>query len=176
MADKKISALTNATTPLAGTEVLPIVQSGSTVKVAVSSLTAGRDVSATSIAAGLGAVGTPAYTFTGDLNTGMWSPSADVVAFSTAGNERFRADSSGNFGVGTASPATKLDVVGVGIRSVITGGASVGAPLGSQIYLGDNNFVGGFALQGPGIGAVFNAVTNVAGDLALYTYSGSART
>jgi hypothetical protein len=28
MADKKISALTGASTPLAGTEVLPIVQSG----------------------------------------------------------------------------------------------------------------------------------------------------
>lgn len=34
MADTKISALTSATTPLAGTEVLPIVQSGATVKVA----------------------------------------------------------------------------------------------------------------------------------------------
>lgn len=34
MADKKISALTGATTPLDGTEVLPIVQSGATVKVA----------------------------------------------------------------------------------------------------------------------------------------------
>lgn len=33
MADKKISALTAATTPLDGTEVLPIVQSGATVKV-----------------------------------------------------------------------------------------------------------------------------------------------
>jgi hypothetical protein len=44
MADKKISALTAASTPLAGTEVLPIVQSGSTVKVAVSDLTAGRAV------------------------------------------------------------------------------------------------------------------------------------
>ena len=42
MADKKISALTGASTPLAGTEVLPIVQSGATVKVAVSDLTAGR--------------------------------------------------------------------------------------------------------------------------------------
>lgn len=46
MADKKISALTASTTPLAGTEVLPIVQSGATVKVAVSDLTAGRAVSA----------------------------------------------------------------------------------------------------------------------------------
>lgn len=50
MADKKISALTASTTPLAGTEVLPIVQSGSTVKVAVSDLTAGRAVSAASLA------------------------------------------------------------------------------------------------------------------------------
>ena len=50
MADKKISALTAATTPLAGTEVLPIVQSGATVKVAVSDLTAARAVSALSLA------------------------------------------------------------------------------------------------------------------------------
>jgi hypothetical protein len=49
MADKKISALTAATTPLAGTEVLPIVQSGATVKVAVSDLTAGRAISASSV-------------------------------------------------------------------------------------------------------------------------------
>lgn len=38
MADKKISALTSATTPLVGTEVLPIVQSGLTVKVTVAGL------------------------------------------------------------------------------------------------------------------------------------------
>jgi hypothetical protein len=49
MADKKISALTAASTPLAGTEVLPIVQSGATVKVAVSDLTAGRAVSASQL-------------------------------------------------------------------------------------------------------------------------------
>jgi hypothetical protein len=45
MANTKISALTFATTPLAGTEVLPIVQSSTTVKVAVSDLTAGRSIS-----------------------------------------------------------------------------------------------------------------------------------
>jgi hypothetical protein len=50
MADKKISALTGATTPLAGTEVLPIVQGGATVKVAVSNLTAGRAVAVDSLA------------------------------------------------------------------------------------------------------------------------------
>jgi hypothetical protein len=42
MADSKISALPASTVPLAGTEVLPIVQGGSTVKVSVANLTAGR--------------------------------------------------------------------------------------------------------------------------------------
>lgn len=46
MADKKISALTAAATPLAGTEVLPIVQSGATVKVSVDNLTNGKTVTA----------------------------------------------------------------------------------------------------------------------------------
>jgi hypothetical protein len=42
MADLKISALTASTTPLTGTEVLPIVQSGTTKQVSVANLTAGR--------------------------------------------------------------------------------------------------------------------------------------
>ena len=49
MADLKISQLPSATTPLAGTEVLPIVQSGVTDKVSVANLTAGRAVSAASL-------------------------------------------------------------------------------------------------------------------------------
>ena len=44
MADVKISALPAATTPLAGTEVLPIVQGGTTDQVSVANLTAGRTV------------------------------------------------------------------------------------------------------------------------------------
>lgn len=49
MADKKISQLSAASTPLAGTEVLPVVQGGSTVQVSVANLTAGRAVSASSV-------------------------------------------------------------------------------------------------------------------------------
>ena len=49
MADTKISALPASTTPLAGTEVLPIVQSGATKQVSVANLTAGRAISATQL-------------------------------------------------------------------------------------------------------------------------------
>jgi hypothetical protein len=100
MADTKISALTGATTPLAGTEVLPIVQSGATVKVAVSNLTAGRAVSVSTLTAtttiGVGAA-TPAASGAGitfpasqsassDANTlddyeeGTWTPSIGGTA------------------------------------------------------------------------------------------------
>jgi hypothetical protein len=49
MADKKISQLTNVTTPLAGTETIPVVQSGETRKVTVNNLTAGKPVSAATL-------------------------------------------------------------------------------------------------------------------------------
>lgn len=49
MADTKISALTGATTPLAGTEEAPIVQSATTKKVTVANLTDGRAVTAASL-------------------------------------------------------------------------------------------------------------------------------
>jgi hypothetical protein len=49
MADVKISALPAATTPLGGTEVLPIVQSSTTKKVSIADVTAGRAVSASSL-------------------------------------------------------------------------------------------------------------------------------
>jgi len=49
MANVKISALPAATTPLAGTEALPIVQSGVTAKVSIANLTAGRSISASDL-------------------------------------------------------------------------------------------------------------------------------
>jgi len=74
MADKKISQLTGATTPLAGTEVLPVVQSGSTVKVSVANLTAGRAVDASSV------------TTTGDVTSGG-AVSAIVAIYSKVENK-----------------------------------------------------------------------------------------
>ena len=56
MADAKISALTSATTPLAGSEVVPVVQSTSTKRVAISVLTAGLAVSAGSLTTTTGGI------------------------------------------------------------------------------------------------------------------------
>ena len=92
MADKKISALTASSTPLAGTEVLPIVQSSATVKVAVSDLTAGRTFDAlgmtlTSTDAGASAAPT----------IDLYRNSASPAASDTIGEIEFNGqDSAGN--------------------------------------------------------------------------------
>ena len=79
------------------------------------------------LAQAAGTAALPSYTFSGDVNTGMWSPAADVLAWSTGGSERLRVDSSGNVGVGTNSPAAGLDVRNGNIR---VGGAAAGKFLG----------------------------------------------
>ena len=49
MADTKISGLPASTTPLDGTEVLPIVQGATTKQVSVANLTLGRAITALNI-------------------------------------------------------------------------------------------------------------------------------
>lgn len=76
MADKKISQLPAATTPLTGTEVLPIVQSSTTDQVSVANLTAGRAVSAAS----LSLTGSPLAIASGGTNqTAFTSPSSSIA-------------------------------------------------------------------------------------------------
>jgi len=88
MADTKISALTASTTPLAGTEVLPIVQSGVTKQVSVANLTAGRAISATQLTLSTGSLivsngqgidfsatpGTGTSELFNDYEEGTWTP------------------------------------------------------------------------------------------------------
>lgn len=56
-----------------------------------------------------GSAGTPAVQGT-DTNTGVFYPAADTVGVSTGGSERVRVDSSGNVGIGTSSPASRLNI------------------------------------------------------------------
>jgi hypothetical protein len=50
-----------------------------------------------------GSAAAPSIAFTGDTNTGIYSPGADQVAVSTGGSERASIDSSGRLLVGTSS-------------------------------------------------------------------------
>ena len=73
----------------------------------------------------LGSASAPSYTFTGDLNTGMWSPAADTIAFSEGGVEAMRIDSTGNVGIGNTAPASKLHVAG---DTRLAGSTTLAAP------------------------------------------------
>lgn len=57
-----------------------------------------------------GSAASPSITFTGDLNTGIYSPGADQVAISTNGTGRLFVDASGRVGVNTSSPTAGLDI------------------------------------------------------------------
>lgn len=104
MADTKISALPASTTPLAGTEVLPIVQGGATKQVSVANLTAGRAISATQLTLSTGSLivsngqgvdfsatpGTGTSELFSDYEEGTWTPAQGgglvvVGAFSSSG-------------------------------------------------------------------------------------------
>ena len=77
MSDKKISALTAATTPLAGTEVLPIVQSGVTKKVATLDVTGGVYI-------GKGAGNIASNTVVGNLAGAAITTASNSVAIGNA--------------------------------------------------------------------------------------------
>jgi hypothetical protein len=99
MADLKISALTAASTPLAGTEVLPIVQSSATVKVATNDLTV-RNIRANATTGILQVTG-PASASTRVATV----PDANFTVARTDAAQSFTGDqtlSTGNLVIGTS--------------------------------------------------------------------------
>lgn len=104
MADKKISQLTGASTPLVGTEVLPIVQGGATVKVSVDNLTAGKAVSASGL------------TLSGGTANGVTYLNATKVV--TTGSSLVFDGT--NLGVGVAAPLQKLHVSTAGNNYIVS--------------------------------------------------------
>jgi hypothetical protein len=60
-----------------------------------------------------GAVGTPSYSFVGDVDTGMWRPGVNQLRLVTGGVDAIRIDGSQNVGIGvTPNTANKLEVNG----------------------------------------------------------------
>ena len=59
-----------------------------------------------------GTAAAPSLSFTGDTDTGIYSPFANSVAISTGGSGRLFVDASGNVGVATGAPSYRLEVNG----------------------------------------------------------------
>jgi len=107
MANVKITDLT-AYTDAASTDVLAIVDVSNNVtkKISISDLLR---------ATPLGTAALPAIAIDGDPNTGIYSPGADQLAFSTGGTGRLFIDSSGRVGIGASSPSALLHVNQTGV-------------------------------------------------------------
>ena len=146
MADSKISALPASTTPLAGTEVLPIVQSSTTKQVSVANLTAGR----TFDALGMTLTSTDAGASAAPL-LDLYRDSASPAASDTLGEIEFNGeDSAGNkqaYGLIHASILSPTSTTEQGQLHFET--ATAGA-LTEKMIIGTNNLVINE------IGAVFN--------------------
>ena len=74
----------------------------------------------TAFTPGLGSAAAPSIAFSGDSNTGIFSPGADTIAMATDGVERFRVNASGDMGIGTNNPSSKLEVSGGAISNIMS--------------------------------------------------------
>ena len=88
--DTILNADVNASAAIAGTKVSPDFGSQTVATSGIFSSAAGTAAA-------------PSIAFTGDLNTGIYSPGADQLAVSTGGTGRLFVDSSGRLLVGTSS-------------------------------------------------------------------------
>lgn len=147
MADTKISVLPASTTPLSGTEVLPIVQSSTTRQVSVANLTVGRAISATAVTAS-----------TGNFIVGTSGQGIDFSATPGAGTSELLSDY--EEGTWTPNQGAGLTVVGafsstglytkigriVTVQGTVSGATSVAIASGALIITSNLPFSsnGGF--------------------------------
>jgi len=165
MSNSKISALTSATTPLAGTEVLPIVQSSATVKVATNDLTVrnlranattgilqvtGPTAGTTRIATVPDANWTAARTDAAQSFSGVQGFTSTVAVGSSVGlNYQFQATT--NVAVGAAGFSQTLVLSNQSIQSVTLGVANTTLqlqPNGADVSIGAGNLIPSTAAKG----------------------------
>jgi hypothetical protein len=99
-----VNADVNASAAIAGTKIAPNFGSQTITTTGV-------------ISSALGTAAAPSIAFTGDPNTGIYSPGADQVAVATNGSESLRITSAGLVGIGTSSPLATLHVQGGSINA-----------------------------------------------------------
>ena len=159
MSNKKISQLTAATTPLAGTEVLPIVQSGSTVKVTNNDLRP-KQIQSNATSGVLQIAGPSAAT-----TRTMTTPDADFTVAQTnaaqnfTGNNTFDTstltiDSTNHYvGVGTTASKSQLSVYKATTGGEVRIYSNTDTAYGSLIFSSNNNTYLGYGASIESYGA-----------------------
>jgi hypothetical protein len=186
MADVKISQLPAATTPVDGTEVLPIVQSATTKQVSIANLTAGRAMAASSLtlttplavtSGGTGLATTAAGTLLSSTALNTISATATPtlgVAGTTAGSLGLSGSSSGVVTIATQNAAgtwtLKLPTTAGSNGWILTTDGSGNSNWTNPTALGVDLDVGTTAITGGTSGRV---LYNNAGVLGEYTITGT---
>ena len=122
----------------------------------------------TTVAAGTAALPSIVST-TGTADTGQFFPAADTIAYSTAGTERMRIDSSGNIGIGPVTINAKVQIQVGDNAPAASGNMNTGVVLQSgtgsrSLNMGANN-TGGYSW----INAAYSNNSGVADNLVLMT-------
>ena len=109
-----------------------------------------------------GSAGAPSITNTGDVNTGIFFPAADTIAFAEGGAEAMRIDSSGHVGIGTSSP----NIANFGKAFTINDPASSNQIPAIELAYGSNTRGANIAVDNRASSKVL-AITAVASDLSM---------
>lgn len=116
-----------------------------------------------------GTAAAPSVFFSGDTNTGIYSPGADQLAVSTGGTGRLFVDSAGDVGIGISAPTAQLHVVNAGTNDsfIVEDNGSDTTPFrisaGGEVFTGSRLVVGAQEVYNDGSSTIGIAQINAAG-------------
>jgi hypothetical protein len=89
-------------------------------------------VATTTVTVPLGTAAAPSVLFTGDTNTGVYSPGADQVGLTAGGNARLLADATGVTLLGTTNINGDVDILGENVTVNLDGLGSTAVTYGAN--------------------------------------------